>query len=72
MIFSGLFVKHTFPLMGLRSGGIMKSGVGAPGRFAKSWVAINCGLASAGTLCGNLNLPVSLPVASKNTSITLD
>ena len=68
-----MFSKHTFPLMGLRSGGIMKSGVGAPGRFAKSWVAINCGLASSGTLCGgNLNLPVSLPAPSKNTSIALD
>ena len=65
-------MKQTFPLMGFKSGGIMKSGWGAPGRFAKSWVAINCGFISAFTLFGNLNFPVSRPVASKKSSITLD
>src|SRR5437660_12604222 len=32
--FAGLFLKQTFPLMGFNSGGMMKSGVGAPGRLA--------------------------------------
>ena len=39
--FCGLLVKHTLPPIGLTSGGMMKSGAGAPGRLANSCVAIS-------------------------------
>ena len=72
LAFCVLFVKHTLPLIGFNRGGMMKLGTGAPGRFANSWVAINvCALLSGG-LVGNLNLPVSRPNLSKNTSMTRD
>src|SRR6185503_14363381 len=41
--FCVLFVKQTLPASGFKSGGMMKSGAGAPGRFANSCVASNTG-----------------------------
>ena len=63
-------LKHTLPLIGLNNGGMMTSGRGAPGRLANSGVAIRVfSVPPVGGLAGNLNVPVSRPVASKNTSI---
>ena len=48
----------------------MKSGVGAPGRLAKSWVAINCGLATAsldrGATVGDLSAKIVAEVVRSN------
>src|SRR5262245_16181981 len=40
-VFNGLFLKQTFPLIGFKSGGMIKSGAGAPGRLANSCVAMS-------------------------------
>src|SRR4030095_7620251 len=71
--FCGLFLKQTCPLIGFTNGGMITSGLGAPGRFANSWVAIRVFPCSeVGGLAGNLNFPVSLPVASKKTNMAAD
>src|SRR5262249_57099279 len=65
-VFCGLFLKQTFPLIGFNSAGMMMSGVGAPGTFANSRVAISVlSVPPVGGFVGNLKMPVSLPAASK-------